>query len=383
MDLLIKIFLTIKTNQMAKSVLFKIKLEGEGIVNFDSSEQSIVHKNYNTRYKPYAYDNNVMYAKKNFYTKEDGTLDWKIKISSNDLFHHIFKNDVFSQNPSIQKSDNILYNFISSPINIMRGYVFAGKNTIKKKSPICITDAEQVSDTLANIEVMVKSGKKDGGIESKKSDTLFFKENVGKIEYSAKGSIDLSELQFLSCSDEFDRYGFNPDNLHLFNKFFNIHIAKLGLEPKTFQINHYSKKGNLNTIPEEGILFDEETVISMVKMFFANLLKTYIQRHGAYARISSIEYKLVDNAFIDTFSSENDWENINNKNDIDAMNFSVENYYIEQNIDEINKMDDEIKNYNNKEKESADKKKADKEAFKESKKNTKNKENEQISVSGI
>ena len=65
-----------------KTILFKLELEGEGIVNFDSSSQRFLFNG--TKFKDlfHAHDN-VKYAKKVLYQDENGVLsDYKIKISS-------------------------------------------------------------------------------------------------------------------------------------------------------------------------------------------------------------------------------------------------------------------------------------------------------------
>ena len=358
---------------MARSILFRIKLKGNGIVNYDSGEQKSTHKDYRTRFENRTEKNNVTFCKKNFYLNEEGKLDWKVKIASNCLFNHLFKDDILSQNPSIQKSNNILYNFISSPINILRGYVFANANanTIKKKSPICITDAEQISNNISSIEVMTKSGCKTN--EETKSDTFFFKENVGQIEYASSGMIDLTELQFLSCSEQFDRFGFTPDLINLFNKFFNLHIKKLNLEEQKLEIKKYIKKGNINRISEEGIVFNQEIVIAFVKLFFERLLTLKIQRHGAYAEISELEYKIVNNVFSDTFTNVRDWITIEKIDDINSMSFMPEISYEECPELDASNTEKEIAEYNDKNSKEKEKKKTA-ELEKKSKKKTENNE---------
>ena len=71
-----------------KSLNFKVELEGNGIVNYDSGDQKHLwnrESKKGNKNKFTSIDNNNMYAKKTYYRNDDGELLYKIKISSDAL----------------------------------------------------------------------------------------------------------------------------------------------------------------------------------------------------------------------------------------------------------------------------------------------------------
>lgn len=315
---------------MTKSILFRYKLKGKGIVNYDSSEQKFIHNKYKTdlRYS----NNNVSYAKKHFYKNEDNELDWDIIISSNCLRHNIFIKDAYSQSQTLQKSDELLYHNISSISSLLRGYTHVNSNSgIKRKSPITITDAVQTNNSKSTLETMSKSGNKDSGKVGTDgnmiaSDTFFSKETIGDIEYTGEGQIDLMQLCFLPCSQEFDRYGFNPDLINLYKKYFNFWTNAIGIKDD-IEIKDYTIKNSHVRISEKGILFSNETINILVKEFFIRMLEFNIKKAGAFANLSELEYKIVNDPLRDTFYSDDNWIKITNKSDIDNISFNVHEFY--------------------------------------------------------
>lgn len=342
---------------MVKNILFKFTLNGEGIVNYDNSDQSFIHNSLKTDFKGNR-NNNINYSKKNFYRNSNGDVSWKIKISSNCLRHAIFIKDAYSQSPSILKADYLSYNYIASPANILRGYVFAIKGAnIKRKSPINIVDAEQSNNSISIIEQFTKSGnkesgKKDASGDNISSDTMFMKETTGHMEYKSYGNIDLMQLQFVSCSQEFDRYAFNPDNIDLYRSVLNGYLEQNNIKDD-LKIDNYIIKNSSVKLSEEGILFSNDTVNFFVKEFFKRMLLLEIRRSGSYAKLSSLEYKFVIDPIEDTYESEDGWISILNEKDVNSINFDMENFYevaneeiIQQTnkaIDSFNKNDFEIR----------------------------------------
>jgi hypothetical protein len=309
-----------------KNIFFRLNIEGNGIINFDSSEQRFMYNgtnltNMKTNHK------NTMYAKKRFY--QDGeNLTYKLSISSDCLRHHIFERDNPTQSPNIIDNEALLYSFIASPAALLRGYLFADdKETLKRKGPLSITNAEQTCNAVSYIETFSRSGKKNK--DSEETDNTFFKkEVVGKIKYSADGFIDLMQLQFVSCDQVFDRFSFNPDMFGIYKQFMKMKFPTFNSELGYFQNNDSDVE-----IPEYGFKVSNQDVVILVRGLFERILSLDIRKSTAFAKTASLEYKLVYDPIDDTMDSEDGWVKISNRKDIEAINFEVEDFYTAEDLE--------------------------------------------------
>ncbi len=114
-----------------KSILFDIEIDGFGIVNYDGGCQKWLYGK-EKRNGFVDSNNNVKYAKRNFYGT-DNDLTSKIKISSSCLRHGIFGD---APNNRIYYSKIDLFNYIASETGILRGCVRADSNDSFKKNII-------------------------------------------------------------------------------------------------------------------------------------------------------------------------------------------------------------------------------------------------------
>jgi len=312
-------------NKKVKNVLFKLDLNGKGIVNFDSNEQKFMFNGTNLHNMKTRYDN-VNYAKKNFYSDSDGELTYKIKISSNCLRKSIFDKDVSAHSSNICHHPYLLNSFIASPASILRGYVELqkGKDSIKKKSPLIISDAEQTNDAVSYLELHTKTGEKNSNPDET-DNTLFKKESIGDITYSSKGNIDLMSLQFISCDQVFDRYSFNPDNFEIYKQF-----LKSSLPTFDSELGYYQIASSIIEISEYGVKLNNASVIELVKGALQRMLEVNIKRANAFAQTSKLQYKLVYDVIDDTFDSNDGWVTVKSLDDINSLTFEVEDFYVQE-----------------------------------------------------
>jgi len=325
-----------------KEIIFKVKLKGNGVVNFGDKEDKKNYKRSNLNSKFGSRHDNVNYANKNLYKNgsifikdKDGNdielddLSYKLVISSNSLRHDIFKMDAMNQSPNITHNEAILYSYIASPANILRGYMFTSKGaeTIKRTTPITIVAAEQTCNAVSTIKISSRSGMKNIDPD-KKDNTLYYKESVGAIEYATHGSIDLMGLQFVSCDVLFNRYSYNPDYFELYKTFLKSRIDNFDSE-----LGYYMQKKSIIDIPEFGFKFSNENVVQLVKEFFQRLIRVNILRSGAYAKVVSVDYKLVYDAIEDTLEDEDNWVTIKSDSDINDIDFEFEEYYLKEEED--------------------------------------------------
>lgn len=306
-----------------KGVNFKIELNGNGIVNFDSGDQKFLwnreSKNGNKN-KFTSVDNNNVYAKKHYFRNENGELGYKIKISSDALRNAIFKGDAIATNPSIMHHKHLLYSFIGSTMGLVRGYMFAGDETIKRKSPLTITSATQTNESESYMEFHSRSGGKQIGNDSEKSDTTIFnKETIGDITYEAEGFINIQSLEFLSCDPVFDRYSFNADEYEILKTFLSNTLPNFDSE-----LGYYKLNTSVIDVAEYGLKFNNEQILFLIKETLKRIFNISIDRANGYAKLNKLEIELV----YDVLDSKNNtFVDISSINDIDNLNFEVVESY--------------------------------------------------------
>lgn len=308
-----------------KHVNFKIELEGNGIVNYDSGDQKYLwnrESKEGNKNKFTSADNNNMYAKKHYFRKEDGVLDYKIKISSDALRNAIFKGDGIATNPSISHHKSLLNSFIGSTMGLVRGYMFAGKTeTLKRKSPLTITSAIQTNNSESYMEFHSRSGGKKVGDDSDKSDTTIFnKETIGAITYEAEGFINLQTLEFISSDPIFDRYSFNSDDYSILKTFLMHTLPNFNGE-----LGYHTLKTSAIDIAEYGLKLNNEQIVFLIKETLKRILQIRIDRATAYAKIQSLKIELVTDALN---SKNNIWVDINSNEDIDNLKFEIDESYV-------------------------------------------------------
>jgi hypothetical protein len=309
--------------QKVKNILFKMKIKGNGIVNYDSSEQKKMIGRTNLSHMKTSYDN-TSFAKKRFYgTPEDTT--YKIIISSDCLRHDIFRADAPFHSPNVMNQESLLTAFIASPTSLLRGYMFAGKDvTYKRKSPFIITAAEQTNDAISYIETFASSAPKNSDKDKETADNTFYKKEViGEIEYEATGFIDLMNLQFVSCDQVFDRYSFDPDLFNVYKKFMQSRMPSFDAE-----LGYHQIKSSIIEIPEYGFKLSNENVNDLVRSLFKRMINMSIKRKDAYAQTSELQYKLVYDVIEDTIDSEDGWISIKSESDINSISIDVEDFYV-------------------------------------------------------
>lgn len=308
-----------------KHVNFKINLVGNGIVNYDSGDQKYLwnrESKEGNKNKFTSSDNNNMYAKKHYFRRENGVLDYKIKISSDALRNAIFKGDAIATNPSISHHKSLLNSFIGSTMGLVRGYMFAGKpETLKRKSSLTITSAIQTNNGESYMEFYSRSGGKKVGDDSDKSDTTIFnKETIGDITYTSEGFIDIQSLEFLSADPIFDRYSFNSDDFSILKTFLTHTLPNFDGE-----LGYHTLKTSAIDVAEYGLKFTNEQIVFLIKETLKRMLQIRIYRATAYAKIESLKIELVT----DPLNSKNNiWIDINSNEDIDNLSFEVDESYV-------------------------------------------------------
>jgi hypothetical protein len=330
-----------------RSILFKVKLAGHGVVNFDSGDQKFTWNALVSQGEKSRFDN-VQFAKKRWYKNDqkdkngDDIFDYKLVISADCLRHNVFVDDFLYQSPNVFSHPDLLYKMIATPSAVLRGYFFAreGKTSFKRKSSITITEAEQTNNAISTIETFSRSGKKEErDQETDTGDTTFFKrECVGEMTYEAMGAIDLRELQFVSMSELYDRLAVLPDDFDVYYR----PILEKHLNSKLEKPGYFVIRSSAICTPEFGFAFTSDQQQALVREFFKRLLRTQVTKSaGGYAHVTEVKIKYVRDPLVDRVDSSEGWKALSKEADVEFLPFSFYEQYDHAKAIEIIKVQDE------------------------------------------
>jgi hypothetical protein len=319
-----------------KSIAFKLDVDGRGVVNYDSGDQVKIFRNHcPSLFQGQNYDN-VLFAKKVFLSDKTEIIDnegnkrfedgkYRLKISSNCLRNAVFNGDTEFVNGSIMYADSILANYIASEQGIIRGYTFLGGDVnIKRKSAFMITDAIQTNENKSWIDVCTKGGTRD-------DTSLFFKETIGDIKYSAKGFIDLKQLQFIVCDELFDRLAVKSDWCEEGGKYITNLQKRYNTMFDGSKVGYYTLNNQNFTekYGERGVMLSSEMVKYLAKYFFKNLLKMSIIRSQSYAQTEALWVKFINDNDYTSFGDDYGWEKVTIDNIDKVCEFELAEFYKE------------------------------------------------------
>lgn len=307
-----------------RSIKFELILDGNGCVNCDSSEQieylrsvGLVKKDDSNFYKQGKPLSNILLSKKNFIKSENNEITkFHVKVSSECLRNAIFKNGMPFLSPTIMNIPHVLYASIAHPDSLIRGYMYADKKgTIKKKSPLCVTDAEEIGPWRTSIatDFHSRNGQKEsneGKDTNDSKDTSIYKiENVGSITYKAEGYIDVQELGFISADPIYDRMAINVDGG--VNEQIYLDTLSKNLNIKTPEFKYYYLKNAYTSDEwaERGIVLNNDSVDNLIKRTLQNILNINIVRRNAFLKTNSLIVTVFTNNGSETIEITN--ENIN------------------------------------------------------------------------
>lgn len=323
-----------------KSIQIKGELEGRGIVNFDSKEQryaisafnltkemgaEMLHDNIKLGKKSFKYEGKkTITINKEGDTKEIDSYSYKNLISSACLRHATYQNDVEMVNSAIMQSPVLLSTYETSFVGLTRGYMFAQKPdaptpSTKRTSCLTLTDAIQKKGAKSVLSVGTTMGARD-------EKSLTYQETVGDIEYDFKGNIDVKNLQFISSDLFYDRLAIYPDWIN--NGMFDDCMKKHYGDKAQYKAGHFTHQAQYltKTICENGVLLSNDFTVYLIKETLKRLLRINIIRSTAYAKIKELKIRLVDDILMD---EEEGWVTLNSDADIDNLDFSVFEYFVE------------------------------------------------------
>lgn len=263
-----------------KSVDFKIKALGHGVVNWNGSPSlTIINDNKFKNITNHSMPKLRGYSNVKEYN-EDGTAKFykhpedvdlskvELYISQNCIRHHLFRGEHYNLN-SPKLAENIIQ-LLCSTTGLIRGYVNP-KNENKRTSPLLLTDfVDQLGN--GNFEQMGRSGSKEketnkSGKDS--SNSLFSKFTFGDTEYVAYGSISIEQLQFIPLCADFGRESMKINN-HKEGKEvadkLSSYLQSLSGDKNAEAIynENYVRRGSIFNEGEQGVLLNDAAIDVLV-----------------------------------------------------------------------------------------------------------------------
>lgn len=373
-----------KTN--AKSIIVKLTLEGQGVVNYggDHEVQTLKDLGFDcVKNIHYTYDKNDKNKRKTNYNacKFDVVSSTSIdnegnevvsytripKISSdclkNAMYRDLHNVTNFNRHYVNHKSNAI---FLSSAEYICRGDMFPGN--IGRKGFVML-DAQLTNNAVVKIDTFSSSTPNDEkNKEAGASNGFFAKDTLGKTRWETEIHINLEQLKAI----QIDAFDGNPS--------LPYDIVESGLFDKAFVKNH--KKYNGKNLPYERklitkknaqyqavtaldkLVFDDEFVVDMVKDIIRRAMFIKIEKGGAVAYTTKVEFAygtpIKNDGFV-TITEDN----------IDDIDFTTDEFFAECSYEDMLAVRKEIEEN----KKSAAKRRADKNGNGKDKDESKDEEN--------
>lgn len=336
-----------------KTISFDVYFKGDGCVNYDSSYQKYTLTAMRIGSHTYSSlmdekdiplnNDNIKLSKKSFkkfFNEETGKEEYKYvrKVSSECIGKACFAKEVEFESDRIAFIKDILYKALATPAMILKGFMFAsnGGLTIKKASPITLTDAKEISldsnispyTNVIDFDVHSKAGERT-------KTSLYNIENVGEAIYMSRGFLRLDEMQFISGDSTYDRdaLGTETDG----GKYESIFLEALknNFGDFNFGFDFYYMKNSIyqDEWAERGVKLYKENVDFLVKDMIKRLFKVAIYRKKSYLKFVKINVSVLyedENGNPRTEKIE-----LNNINDIDKYTFNYYERYIKADAEKI------------------------------------------------
>jgi len=288
-----------------KSVDFKVKAIGHGVVNWNSATklrngEILLNNHMMPKLRGYTSLNGQASENGTPFSKDVRDIDFTktpLYISQNCIRHHLFKAQ--SHDIHFSKNNNIL-DLITSPVGLLRGFVVPGQ--CQKTSPLLIEDFvdqlgngnyEQFITNSVNTLEAGKKGQEDA--YQKPSNSIFSKTTFGDTEYIAYGSISIEELQFISLDQKFDRCamkikkGQGPEVALAIAEYIASLNTDKTLNPTATFHENYVRLGSVYNEGQIGVLLNEDAIEVLVNEMLSKIENLGIKQSKSYMYVDELE----------------------------------------------------------------------------------------------
>lgn len=310
-----------------KSVDFFIIAEGFGVVNWNGSASLFSHqagKYVSNHLLPKMRGIDMLRVDK----FKDIDERAKLYISQNCIKNAIFKNYTYGlKEVTLSNVENVL----SSLIGLVRGYVIAeGSTSLKRKSSLFIEDFVSGEDVSLNYEQFSQSA-------ARNETSIFSKHTTGKTNYTAYGSINIEDLQFLPLEDSLGRSCYREvvtesEGVSLakeitdFLKTLDFNQTK---NPEAVFSNNYVRINSISKTGEAGLLLNDDAIDLIVSEIINIIKDLYISRSRAYVEVKTMIVDYNDGKPLRIKYSKEDIDKVKNNHYAvyyKAQPFSAEEY---------------------------------------------------------
>ena len=294
---------------MINKLRIKAQLGGKGLVNYNGNNPP--KRFISEMYVNGKLTKNGSFGKENIYKTtiidKDGlekTIETPKKIISDNLIRKTICGDEnFINADKLTAIPELRISLLSQDNVLMRGFAVFKKDdyNLKRKSPLTVTHAEQISDTVTWLETRTKEGSRD-------ENSLFFKETCGDITYESEIFVDVKNLQFISIDDNYDRMSLKETDVEGFISKIDGRYGEGNAKFGNWGTTH------LNLIGEQGIVLSNKVVANVIRETIKRILDINIFRSGSYAKTSSVKIALgydddsidllVEPKYVDIYSIE-------------------------------------------------------------------------------
>lgn len=264
-------------SEQLSTIKIQLTTNGQGTVNFDSPDQKFM-LNKSAGANIISHDNTKI-AKATYSKDANGNIVRTLKVSSQCLRQAIYN---VKHNPNIMYSSALFNDFISSMVAIVLGYMYADKRgTAKRKSPLTVTDAKEISGAIPTFNTHSNSGDRN-------DTSLYYVEEVGDTSFETTLLLDLPELKHIVLSDTYGRNSVFPDGEEALK-------AKLREKYGEISEGYYKMEGEDGSVPEYGAELSDEAVVAIVKDLIARIKQLRISRANGYLEFDSMKFFTFEN----------------------------------------------------------------------------------------
>lgn len=291
-----------------KSVDFKIQAFGYGVVNWNgATELNSFYENQWQKVKTHSLPKLRGYInKKHAKNSETGELfetlknadeiDFKqtpLYISQNCIRHHLFREQILDLHHT--KTVDDVKQLLPSMVGLMRGYVVTIKGSPvqpKRTSSLLLEDFVDIlgNGNFEQFSRVITNDVKDGGRDKT---SYFSKTTFGDTEYTAYGSINIEQLQFISLSPDFDRCAIPADknDAPAIAQQVQGFIQSLDptREPKVTFHENYVRRGTIYNYGEAGLLLDDVAIDILVQKTLQMIGDLSIRQAKGYMYVDSVD----------------------------------------------------------------------------------------------
>lgn len=290
-----------------KSVDFKIKANGHGVVNWNGSTTLVgdggktVDNHMLPKLRGYSSLSGKIKEETGYkYKKDVQDIDLSktpLYVSQNCIRHHLFKEQTYELHFANKSNINKL---LASASGLLRGYVMPSSQN-KRTSPLLLEDLvdqlkngnfEQFATDMPNEKVEGKNGEED--TYKRASTTIYSKTTFGETGYIGYGSINIEDLQFISLDQKFDRCAMiiksnqGIEVAQEIEDFIKSLDKTNSLNPKAVYHENYVRLGSIYNEGEAGVLLNDDAIHLLVQEMLERIENLYIKQAKGYLFVDEL-----------------------------------------------------------------------------------------------